>query len=90
MTWFTAFIAGLLLGLIHFSGLWLTVRQVMRHPRRQSWLAASRLVRLLLIGGGFVWLAQHGAIAVLWGLGGWWCARGFVLLRVQERRHAHQ
>ena len=49
MTWVAAMTTGFGLGLVSFGSLWLTVRQLVRRPRQRVLIAASRVVRLLLV-----------------------------------------
>jgi F1F0 ATPase subunit 2 len=80
MTWFAASATGFGVGLVSFGGLWLTVRQLVRRPRRQFWLGVSGLARLLLIGLAFFALCREGPDMLLAGLGGLWLAR-YCLIR---------
>jgi len=56
---------GVLLGCAYFSGLWYTVRRVGRVGNATRVLISSFLVRAVLLGVAFVWIARQGA----WALG---------------------
>lgn len=69
-------VAGALLGVLFFGGLWLTLRRIgsARHPGLL--VLGSYLARLTLAGVGFLFLARAGAAPLLAGL------VGFVAVRV--------
>lgn len=46
--------AGFLLGLFFFGGLWWTLRRAVDSPRPALWVAASLLLRMAIVAGGFV------------------------------------
>jgi F1F0 ATPase subunit 2 len=78
-----SFVAGGLIGLLFFGGLWLTVRGMNRARRPALRIMASLLLRLCLVLGAFFLLIryggwQHAVMAVL----------GFALLRFAVIRGA--
>ncbi len=78
---------GVGLGLACFGGLWLSLRQWMRTPRRTGWLALGQLSRLALCGLVFWALSRQGAGAVLAALAGLWVARWQLIYRLGVARH---
>jgi F1F0 ATPase subunit 2 len=74
MTWITAMLIGVGLGLVCFGGLWFTVRSLPRFGG-QALVVVSASVRLGLVGVTFYGLSRSGPIEVLAGLGGLWLAR---------------
>jgi F1F0 ATPase subunit 2 len=82
MTWFAAFATGAGLGLVYFSGLWWSVRHLLRSPERGGWIVGGRIVRLVVAGVGFFALSQLGAEAVIIGLAGFWLTRWHLLRRL--------
>ena len=49
-----AAVAGVLLGLLFFGGLWWTLRRAMRSTRPALWVGASLLLRMGCTAAGFV------------------------------------
>ncbi len=49
-----ASLAGVLLGLVFFGGLWWTVRRAIDSPRPALWVGGSLLLRMGCVAGGFV------------------------------------
>ena len=81
MTWFVAFIGGVVVGIAYFGGLWRTVRQMAQTSQRPARAAASRLVRVALCGLVFYALSREGIGAALFALGGFWIARWHLIRR---------
>jgi F1F0 ATPase subunit 2 len=79
MSCIEGFTTGIGLGLVFFQGLWLTVRQLVRRPRRRAWGGVSRLARLILAGLVLAALSREGAGPLLAALLGFWLARGLLL-----------
>ncbi len=73
-------LAGLVLGIGYFAGLWWTVRRAVGSRRPAAWFAASFVLRALLAGAVFWLVARHGAAALVSSLA------GFVLARVATTR----
>jgi F1F0 ATPase subunit 2 len=73
-------LAGVLLGVIFFGGLWWTVRLGSSSPRPGRWFFASLLLRVGISLGGF-YLAAGGDGARLLA-----CLTGFVLARAMVTR----
>jgi F1F0 ATPase subunit 2 len=82
-----ALLVGAGLGLIHFGGLWVTVRHCLRpeagaSATRTRYLASRLLsswfVRLAVCAVVFWALCQEGVVAVLLGMGGFWLARCYL------------
>ena len=70
-----ALAAGVLLGVMFFSGLWWTVRKSVSHERPALWFLGSLLLRTSIILAGFHWVSA-----------GHWerllaCLLGFVIAR---------
>jgi len=87
MTWYAALTTGAGLGLVYFSGLWWSVRQLMCRPERRGRVFGSRIVRLVLAGFGFFALTRFGVEAVVVGLAGFWLARCHLLYRLGSLSH---
>lgn len=68
-------VAGGLLGAGYFCGLYLTVKRVGQVSSPQLLLVGSFLVRLLVVLGAFYLLSAWGALAMMFGLGGFLIAR---------------
>lgn len=87
MSWIIAGSAGAGLGLAYFGGLWLTIKSVVRQPRRAVWLPVAGLARLLLLGLGLAILCRQGSSSVVAGLGGLWFSRWYILRRFAGAGH---
>ena len=79
MSSIAAIVAGTVLGLVYFGGLWVTVRGVLFHSWRASWIPLCWVARLVLVASGLAILSRQGAIGVLGGLGGLWVSRWMLL-----------
>jgi F1F0 ATPase subunit 2 len=81
--WALAALAGALLGLLYFGGLWWTVRRVMvvKHPI--VLVAGSFLVRAALAGGALLLIMDGDIVRLLVALGAFLFVRGIVLWRVR-------
>lgn len=71
-------LAGLVLGSAFFAGLWLTIGQARRSPRPWAWFAGSFVLRLVVVGGGLLLLAQRGLWPLVGSLAGFVAARPLV------------
>jgi F1F0 ATPase subunit 2 len=80
-------VAGALLGLLYFGGLWLSVRLFLRQPRRTAWLATSHAARFATLGLGLTVLSRGGAGPLLAALLGLWLARTFLVCRLGGLHH---
>jgi F1F0 ATPase subunit 2 len=69
-------IAGSLLGLLFFGGLWLTVRYGLSSPRPWLWFLPSLLFRSGVVLAGFAFLAGTGMANLLW------CTAGFITAKI--------
>jgi F1F0 ATPase subunit 2 len=56
-TWIWAGMAGVLLGVLFFGGLWWTVRKTVSSQRPALWFFGSFLLRMSLTLAGFYWVA---------------------------------
>jgi F1F0 ATPase subunit 2 len=56
-TWIWAGMAGVLLGMLFFGGLWWTVRKSVSSQRPALWFFGSFLLRMSLTLAGFYWVA---------------------------------
>jgi F1F0 ATPase subunit 2 len=88
MTWVAALTTGAGVGLAYFFGLWLTVRQVIRGPRRNSLMVWSRMARLALVMLAFYALSRQGPAFLVMGLTGFWLTRGYLICRLGGEPHA--
>jgi F1F0 ATPase subunit 2 len=70
----TALTTGVGLGLVHFGGLWGTVRLLHRRDAARL-LVLGQLTRFALAAAVFYGLSREGAAMVLLGLLGFWLAR---------------
>ena len=75
LIWLAAVVAGLLLGIVFFAGLWLTLRKAVCSERPALWLLGSQFLRTGLALSGFYLVAD-----------GHWqrllaCLLGFVIAR---------
>jgi F1F0 ATPase subunit 2 len=86
MRWPMAAAAGVGLGLLHFGGLWLTVRRVLRDPRGAC-LVASGAARFAALGLALALLARGGAVPLLAALVGLWLTRTYLVARLGGLRH---
>lgn len=66
---------GFALGVVFYAGLWATIRRASRASRPWAWFAGSFLLRLAVVGLGFLLLARSGP----WLLAG--AIAGFVAIR---------
>lgn len=72
-----ALLAGVVLGVLFFGGLWWTVRKGLVAKTPAAWFLMSFLLRMSFVLSGFYWVAQYGswqylAIALL----------GFIIARM--------
>jgi F1F0 ATPase subunit 2 len=85
--WLVPALAGALLALVYFAGLWWTVQRVVhaRHP--VALVAVSFVVRTALVVGA-LWLVMDGRVVrLLAALGGFLVVRAAVLWRVRTGAH---
>ena len=76
LTWILAGIAGAVLGLFFFGGLWWTISRGMASPRPALWFFASLLLRMsVTLAGFYVVSAGHWQRMLA-------CLLGFVLARL--------
>lgn len=78
----SAFGIGLLLSLIHFGGLWLTVRTLPRCVRPRMFFWASYLGRYAITLWGFAQVMKFGGLALASAFLGFYLLRTFMLSRV--------
>ena len=72
-------VAGVVLGLVFFGGLWWTVRRGLSSPRPALWFFCSLVVRVVLTLGGIYLLAGDQWQRLLAIMLGFWLARAVVL-----------
>lgn len=72
-------IAGGLLGLLFFGGLWWTVRQAVLSPRPGLWVGGSLLLRMVSVATGFILVSAGDWHRLLACLIGFWLARWLVV-----------
>jgi F1F0 ATPase subunit 2 len=82
MTWYAALTTGIGLGLVYFSGLWWSVRRLLRSPVRSRWFVASLIARVALTGLVLFALSHFGVEAVVFALAGFWLARWHLFRQV--------
>jgi F1F0 ATPase subunit 2 len=75
MTLISAWIAGLLLGMVFFGGLWWTIQHGMHSPRPALWFLGSLVARMSIVVAGFA-LVFHGHWERLLA-----CLCGFIIAR---------
>lgn len=93
-----ALIAGLLLGVIYFAGLWWTVRRGVAAKHVALWFFTSLLLRMSIVVSGFYFILGDDWKRLMAGLPGFMMARLLVMrftrvpvrvrASVQETRHA--
>ena len=79
--WIMLLLAGGLLGLVYFGGLWLTIRQLTHWKNPGLVMMLSLLLRVLVVVAGFYWLTDGQWRELLASLS------GFVIVRMLMVRH---
>lgn len=69
-------VAGLLIGLFFFGGLWLTLRLCLERPRAGLWFSLSLLLRVILSCVGIYFVAAPSPLRLLV------CTLGFIVARI--------
>lgn len=72
---FTAFLAGGLIGAVFFGGLWLTVQKGLNSDHPALWFFGSTLLRTCFAMTGFYFISQGDWRKILLGLLGFFIAR---------------
>lgn len=81
---FSSGVAGALMGLAFFVGLWTTVNRLKETRRPAIWMFASLILRLVLILAGFFFLARFGGWEhLLAAVAGFTLSRLFVVHRLR-------
>ncbi len=80
-------VAGGLLGLLFFGGLWWTLRRALDSPRPALWVGGSLLLRMACVAAGFVLVSAGDWRRLLSCLLGFWCAR-WLIVRLSARSPA--
>ncbi len=82
MEWtpFTSSLAGALLGLLFFGGLWVTVRKGLPSSRPWLWFLPSFLVRSAAVVAGLLLLAGSGTGNILWCTAGFFASKAIVTI----------
>jgi len=82
----SAALAGMLLGVLFFGGLWWTVRKTLSSPQPALWFSGSFLVRTAVVLVGFYFVAQGDWRRIAGCVAGFLSARLFVvrLTRLKE------
>jgi F1F0 ATPase subunit 2 len=82
----SAVLAGMLLGMLFFGGLWWTVRKTLSSPLAAFWFSGSFLVRTAIVLLGFYFVAQGDWRRITGCVAGFLGARLFVvrLTRLKE------
>jgi F1F0 ATPase subunit 2 len=83
MTWILALVAGVLIGLFFFGGLWWTIQKGLNAKNPALWFLGSVLVRTGVAVAGFYWISGGGWERLLACLLGFVAAR-FILLRLKN------
>jgi len=71
-------LAGLALGSAFYAGLWATVRHASGARRPWAWIIGSFVLRVVIVGAGFLLLARHGAWVLAGALAAFLAARPLV------------
>lgn len=77
-------VAGGLLGLLFFGGLWWTLRRAIESPRPALWVGGSLLLRMGCVAAGFVFVTAGDWRKMLACLIGFWAAR-WLVIRLTKR-----
>ena len=83
-----ASVAGTLLGVLFFGGLWWSLRRALRSPRPALWIGGSLLLRMASVVGGFMVVSAGDWHRMLACLLGFWAAR-WLVVRCTARLAAH-
>lgn len=86
----TALLAGLLLGVFFFSGLWWTVRRGLASEHAAGWFLGSMLLRTSVVLGGFYVIMGDSWQRLLTGLLGFAIARLIVMRCTRSADQAAQ
>lgn len=78
-------LAGLSLGSVFYLGLWATIRHASRATRPWTWFVASLVLRVAVVGAGFLLLARSGAWPLAGALVAFAAARPLVTYAVRDR-----
>lgn len=93
LTMMLACLAGLLLGVFFFGGLWWTIRKGLSSPRPALWFSGSLIVRMAVTVAGFYYISGGQAMRLLACLAGFLIGRlavtWFTRKRGKEADHAH-
>lgn len=81
-TWLAIAGGGFVLGLLHFGGLWLSLRLLRQRTRPALWLLASSGLRITVSLGGLWWLMAGAPLRLLAALGGFILARWLLSQRL--------
>lgn len=73
-------LAGIILGLIFFGGLWLTIQKGLRSKNSALIFAGSFIIRIAIILSGFYFVVQYGWKNLLV------CLLGFLIARIAVTR----
>jgi F1F0 ATPase subunit 2 len=83
MTWIFALVAGVLIGLFFFGGLWWTIQKGLNAKNPALWFLGSVLIRTGVAVAGFYWMAGGEWERLLACLLGFVAAR-FIILRLKH------
>ena len=93
LTMILACLAGLLLGIFFFGGLWWTIRKGLSSPRPALWFSGSFIVRVTVTAAGFFYVFGGQGTRLLACLVGFMLGRltvtWFTRKRGKEADHAH-
>jgi F1F0 ATPase subunit 2 len=78
-----AFMAGILLGILFFYGLWFTVKKAVTAKTPALWLLGSSLLRTAIVLCGFYYVSQGSWQRLLI------CLSGFITARYMVKRFTH-
>ena len=73
---FGPFLAGLILGLVYFGGLWFTVKRTIANEHSHFWLLPSLFLRMAIVLLGFYFVSQGKLLNLLV------CFCAFLLVRI--------
>lgn len=84
LTLFAALLAGTVLGIVFFGGLWWTIRIALLSPQPAAWFIVSLLLRTAVTLAGFNWASRGDCRSLVA------CVLGFLLSRTALTRLARE
>ncbi len=81
-------IAGGILGIIFFGGLWLTIQRALHSKKAAFLFVSSFIIRMAIILAGFYYVSQHSWQKMLVCLAGFLIARTIITRVTQKNSHS--